>query len=79
MAAATRLLDEALQLPSDERARLALELIRSLDDEPDADAEELWAAEIDRRSAEVAAGTAETVTVDEYRTRVQARRAARRS
>ncbi len=36
-----------------------------------------WNAEITRRSAEVDAGTAETMTVDEYRAHVRQRRAAR--
>ena len=75
MAAPANLLDDVLRLPVDERARLALELIRSLDGEPDADA--LWAAELDRRSAEVEAGTAPTLTLAEYREHVQHRRAAR--
>ena len=48
-----------------------------LDDEVDADAAELWASELDRRSAEVEAGTAPTMTLDEYRAHVGRRRAAR--
>ena len=79
MVATANILDDVLRLPVDERARLALELIRSLDDEVDADAAELWAAEIDRRSAEVEAGTAPTVTLAEYREHVQRRRATRAS
>lgn len=75
--AALPVLADILRLPIEERARLALELIRSLDDEPDADAAEAWEAEIDRRAAEVEAGTAETMTLDEYRAHVRRRRAAR--
>ncbi|HEY2734510.1 MAG TPA: addiction module protein [Polyangiales bacterium] len=70
-------LSELLGLPVEERAKLALELIRSLDDEPDADAATAWDAEIERRGAEVDAGTAETMTLDEYRAHVRQRRAAR--
>jgi hypothetical protein len=33
--------------------------------------------EIERRAAEIEAGTAETITLDEYRAHVRARRAAR--
>jgi hypothetical protein len=55
----------------------AWQLIRSLEDEYDADAEASWVAEIERRSAEVEAGTASTMTLDEYRAHVRARRAAR--
>jgi len=56
---------------------LALELPRSLDGEPDPDANAAWDAELERRGAEVDAGTAETLTLDEFRAHVQARRAAR--
>jgi putative addiction module component (TIGR02574 family) len=45
-----------LRLPAEERARLALELIRSLDTEAEADAADAWDAEIARRGAEVDAG-----------------------
>ena len=71
------MLAEILRLPAEERARLALELIRSLDAEPEAGAADAWDAEIARRGAEVDAGTAETMTVDEYRAHVRQRRAAR--
>jgi putative addiction module component (TIGR02574 family) len=75
--AATDRLTEMLALPVEERARLALELIRSLHGEHDPDAAETWDAEIERRGAEVEAGTAATMTLDEYRAHVHARRAAR--
>ena len=75
--ATSDVLTEILLLPAEERARLALELLRSLDGEPDADANSAWDAEIERRGAEVDAGTAETRTLDEYRAHVRARRAAR--
>ena len=44
-----RLLDEALGLTVDERAKLARELLASMDGEPDADMEAAWAQEIARR------------------------------
>jgi putative addiction module component (TIGR02574 family) len=74
---ATNVLDEILRLPPEERARLALEPIRSLDGEPEERAAEAWDVEIDRRAAEVAAGVSVTMTLDEYRAHVSARRAAR--
>jgi putative addiction module component (TIGR02574 family) len=77
--ATAEMLAEMLRLPVEERARLALELIRSLDGEPEPGADEAWAAEIDRRGAEVEAGTAETITLAEHRAHVQRRRAARAS
>ncbi|MEP7310694.1 MAG: addiction module protein [Acidobacteriota bacterium] len=70
------MLADVLRLPA-ERARLALELIRSLDADAEAGAAEAWHAEIARRGAEVDAGIAETMTVDEYRAHVRQRRAAR--
>lgn len=75
--AATDVLSEILRLPAEERARLALELIRSLDGEPDADAPAAWDAEIERRGAEVQAGSAASMSLDEYRAHVRARRGAR--
>jgi putative addiction module component (TIGR02574 family) len=75
--AAADVLTEILRLPPEQRAKLALELIRSLDDEHDADAAAAWGEEIERRAAEVEAGTADTITLDEYRAHVRARRAAR--
>lgn len=75
--AATDMLAEALRLTAEERAKLALELLRSLDGEPEPGTPEAWDAEIERRGAEVDAGTAGTMTLDEYRAHVRQRRAAR--
>ena len=44
------LLAEALRLSLPERAELAAELLASIDGAPDADAEQAWAAEIERRA-----------------------------
>jgi putative addiction module component (TIGR02574 family) len=57
MADATKLLEEAMNLPLDERARLAEELLASLD-EKEEDVEAAWAAEIQRRAQEVRDGSA---------------------
>jgi len=51
-----KVLDEALQLDLAERAELAAELIASLDGERDDDAEEAWAAEIERRASKARTG-----------------------
>ena len=48
---ADRLLEEALQLTPDERAKIAAELLSSLDDH-DQDVKAAWAAEIARRAAD---------------------------
>jgi putative addiction module component (TIGR02574 family) len=46
---------EALQLPAAERARLVERLIASLDADPGV--EEAWAAEVERRNAEIESGS----------------------
>jgi putative addiction module component (TIGR02574 family) len=49
------LLQEALDLPVDERAKMAAELLESLQ-EAESDVEEAWASEIQRRVAAARAG-----------------------
>ncbi len=71
-----QLLAEALQLPPEERAALAGELIQSLDSKVDDDAEAAWSAEIRRRIERLDAGLASTVPWAEARRRILA--AARR-
>jgi putative addiction module component (TIGR02574 family) len=51
---ADRLLEEALQLSPQERARIAAELLSSLD-ERDEDVKMAWAAEIEKRAADAEA------------------------
>lgn len=74
---ATDVLADILRLPAEERARLAKELIRSLDGEPETGAAQAWDAEIERRGAEVDGDVADTMTLDEYRAHVRKRRASR--
>ena len=50
---------EAMKLTAEERARLADRLIASLSE--DAEIEEAWAAEVERRIAEIEAGRASVV------------------
>ena len=52
---AEKVLTEALKLPTEERARVAAELMASVDGEAEADAEAAWALEIDRRVGRVQA------------------------
>ena len=52
--AAETLLEQALQLTPSERAKIAAELLSSLD-EPDDDVKSAWAAEIARRAADAEA------------------------
>jgi putative addiction module component (TIGR02574 family) len=53
---AEALLDSALKLPSDDRARIAAELIASLDGIPEAGVEAAWDAEVKRRIAQADQG-----------------------
>lgn len=67
---ATDFLNEALELPPEDRAAIATSLIESLDDDADDDAEALWAAEIARRVAEIKAGEAQLIPWTEVRRRL---------
>ena len=53
---ARELESKALRLPRRERARLAQRLISSLDSEVDADVDELWLQEAERRLGELKSG-----------------------
>jgi len=55
---------EALQLPADERVRLALELIGSLDELRAEEVEELWLLEAGRRVLQLDAGSVELIPGD---------------
>jgi putative addiction module component (TIGR02574 family) len=54
----TDLLSDALALPARERAKIAHELLLSLDEGADPDAAEAWVAELEQRAAEVRSGSA---------------------
>lgn len=58
-----RLEHEALKLPPGERAALAQRLLASLD--VDADIEEAWAAEVERRIADVESGAVQVIPMAE--------------
>jgi len=60
MASSVDLLEaEALQLPTADRVRLVERLIASLDADPEV--EEVWAAEVERRNAEIESGAVSLV------------------
>ena len=64
MADAARILEEALSLAADQRARIAHELIASLDESPPDDPEAVakaWDDEIARRVDDVRSGRVKTV------------------
>jgi len=61
---------EALKLTLGERAALAQRLLASLD--KDAEIEDAWAAEIERRIAEVESGAVQVIPIAEALARVRA-------
>jgi len=66
----TDLWKEASELSEKDRADLAGLLIESLEGEADAEVEAAWAAEIERRVAELEVGTVKTVPWEEVRQRL---------
>ena len=74
MASADKVLAEALDLPTEARARIAHELLRSLDEEPEEprDVTEAWTGEIARRLQEVIDGSVELMSLDEVKRRTAA-------
>ncbi len=58
---------EAAQLPERDRATLAGLLIESLEPAPELQVEAAWSKEIERRVAEIDAGTVETIPWEEVR------------
>ena len=64
---------ELLSLSEGDRAKLALELLSSLDGPPDDGVAEAWDQEILRRLAEVDSGTAEIIDRAEFSRRLRER------
>ena len=62
---------ELLQLPATERARLVERLIASLDADPEV--EEAWAAEVERRQAEIESGAVPLLPGPETLARLKAK------
>lgn len=69
---AEEVLKEALQLSENERARVAAELLASLDPDIETRDGESWIAEVERRAKAAIAGVGGT-TWDDTRTRVEER------
>lgn len=61
------LLRAALELPLDQRAELAAELLASMDGEGDSDVDAAWGAEIERRARQVLTGETEAVSWESVR------------
>jgi putative addiction module component (TIGR02574 family) len=66
----TELFERASILSEKDRATLAGLLIESLESEVDPDVEEAWRVEIERRLAELDAGTAETVPWEDVKAKL---------
>lgn len=69
--ATAEVLQDALKLDSADRAEIASELIASLDTEVDADAETVWAPEIEERAARARSGQDPGKPWPEVRDRVE--------
>jgi hypothetical protein len=65
---------EALALDLAERARLARDLLHSLDDLSESEIEQLWLDEAERRREEVMSGAVETVDMADALAEVRAAR-----
>ncbi len=66
------LLNNAMQLPDEQRAALAAALIESLDHDVDDDAEAAWSVEIARRLREVQRGDVKVIPWSEARRMIAA-------
>jgi putative addiction module component (TIGR02574 family) len=76
---ADELLPDALQLPPEERARLAHKLLLSLEEgDAGADVEAEWTTELERRARDVVSGEAKTYdarqVIEEVRAQLRVRR-----
>jgi putative addiction module component (TIGR02574 family) len=69
-----KLFKEALELEQQDRVELAKQLIDSLDPTTEQDVEEAWLREVERRTAELDAGAAETIPWETVRARLRASR-----
>ncbi len=65
--------EKAAQLSELERAELALALIESLDGPPDADVEEAWRIEVERRLGQIERGEVQLLRGDEVLERLRHR------
>lgn len=67
---AQRLLEQALDLPVDERAAVAARLLDSVESPADEGVEAAWAQEIERRARDTLSGERAGVPWDEARSRI---------
>jgi putative addiction module component (TIGR02574 family) len=67
------ILNQAKSLSEPDRARLAHDLLATLDGQPDADATTAWEQEVSRRLAQVRNGTAKMISREEFTERLNNR------
>ncbi len=65
------ILEQALKLPSNERAAVAEQLIQSLDPIQETDVEQAWQQEVQRRLTEFENGEATTIPWEEVQRRLK--------
>jgi putative addiction module component (TIGR02574 family) len=65
-----RILKEAKALPESDRARLAQELVATLDGPADADAAAAWGSELEKRLSDLRSGNAELLSREEFTRRL---------
>lgn len=70
---ARKLLDEVLALAEEDRVKIASEVLASLDGPPDADWDEAWVAELERRERAAAERGTPAPEWSEVRARILAR------
>ncbi len=63
--------NEALRLPPDDRANLAQKLILSLENLSEAELEQAWLVEADRRAREIDRGDVQPISAEEVRRRAR--------
>ncbi len=63
---------EALRLSREDRAKLAQKLLLSLDDLSEAELEDAWLTEADRRARELDRGEVQPIPADEVRRKARA-------
>ena len=68
-----KMTNEVLSLPKNDRAKLAHELIVSLDDQIDADVNNAWEKEINRRVKEIKEGTAKGRPAEQILSEIKAK------
>jgi len=71
--ATDKLLEEALLLPADERASLVEKLLQSLNLPTEAEVNQLWVEEAERRVSQIEAGKVELIPGEQVFARIRAK------